>query len=62
MRNGHKSKLKQWRYTLAFRGFRLRRSKTKYLKSGFIGEEAGREHVTLGGVAVPRAENFKYLA
>ena len=56
-----KIKLKQWRYTLESKEFRLSRSKTKYLKCGFSGEEAGGEEVTMGGVAIPRAKKFKYL-
>jgi len=35
------SKLEQWRHNLKYRGFRLSRSNTEYLKFGFSGDEAG---------------------
>ena len=34
-RNGLNTKLKQWRHTLEYRGFRLSILKTEYLKCGF---------------------------
>ena len=43
------------------RGFRLSRSKTKYLRCGFSGVEGDSGKVTMGGVVVPRIEKFKYL-
>jgi len=42
-------------------GFRLSRSKIEYLKCGFSGVEGSGEEVTMGGVAIPRVEKFKYL-
>ena len=58
---GLSGKLEQWRHTLESKGFRLSRSKTEYLKCEFSGVVGSGEIVTLGGVAVPRVEKFKYL-
>ena len=52
---GLSGKLEQWRHTLESRGFRLSRSKTKYLKCEFS------EVVTMDGVVIPTVEKFKYL-
>jgi len=41
-REGVNDKLERWRYTLEYRGFRISRSKTKYLHCCFNGmEDAG---------------------
>jgi len=58
---GLSGKLEKWRHTLESKGFRLSRSKTEYLKCEFSGVVGSGEIVTLGGVAVPRVEKFKYL-
>jgi len=55
------SKLEEWRYTIEYREFRLSRSKTEYQKCGFSGVEKSGEEVTLGGVAITKAEKFRYL-
>ena len=39
----------------------MSRSKTEYLRCGFIGVEGDGGEVTMGGVVIPRAEKFKYL-
>ena len=49
------------RHTLESRGFKLSRSKTEYLRSGFSGEEGAGEVVTIGEVVIPRATKFRYL-
>ena len=43
------------------KGFKLSRSKTKYLRCEFSGVEGDGGEVTMGGVVVPRVEKFKYL-
>jgi len=58
---GLSGKLEQWRHTLESKGFRLSRSKTEYLKCEFSGVVGSGEVVTMGGVAIPRVEKFKYL-
>jgi len=55
------NKLEKWRYTLKSWGFRLSRSKTEYLRCEFSGVEGDRGEVTLGGVAIPKVDKFKYL-
>jgi len=58
---GLSGKLEQWRHTLESRGFRLSISKTEYLKCEFSGVVRSGEVVTMGGVAIPSVEKFKYL-
>ena len=54
-------KLERWRHTLEARGFRVNRSKTKYLHCCFSGRlDAGGE-VTLDGWSIPKVDKFKYL-
>ena len=54
-RKGVNNKLERWKHTLGFRGFKLSRSKTTYLKYGFSGKEEGsEEEVTISSVAIPR--------
>jgi len=60
-REGINSKLELWRHTLGSRSFKLRRSKTEYLKCGFSGEGGVGEVVTIGKVEIPRATKFRYL-
>jgi len=54
-------KLEKWRHSLESKGFRLSRSKTKYLRCGFSGVEMDGGEVTMGGVVVPQVKKFKYL-
>jgi len=54
IRDGFDTKFKQWRHTLEYRGFRFNKSKTEYLKYGFSGVEGC-------GVAISKAEKFRYL-
>jgi len=61
-REGVNTKLERWRDTLEAKGFRLSRSKTKYLhyrfsadKGGIVGE------VAIEGAIIPRVERFRYL-
>ena len=58
---GLSSELEQWRHTLESKGFIVSRSKTEYLKCEFSGVVGSGEVVTMGGVAIPRVEKFKYL-
>ena len=37
-------------------------SKTKYLKCGLNGEKVGGKEITMGVVAITRAEKFRYLS
>jgi len=60
-RQGVNDRLESWRHTLEGRGFRLSRSKTKYLHCCFSGriEEGG--EITLDGRVIPKVAKFKYL-
>ena len=60
-RGGLSEKLERWRHSLESRGFRLSKSKTRYLRCGFSGVERDGGEVTMGGVVVLRVEKFKYL-
>jgi len=60
-RVGLNSKLEQLRHALEFRGFKLSRAKTEYLKCGFTGVKGSGEEVTMEGVTIPSVEKFKYL-
>jgi len=55
------AKLKQWRHNLESKGFKLSRSKIKYLRCGFSGVEREDGEVTMDEVVVPKVEKFKYL-
>ena len=46
---------------MEFRGFRISRSKTKYLHCCFSGREDERGAVTIEGTQIPKVEKFKYL-
>jgi len=62
-KDGVNPKLERWRDTLEFRGFKLSRSKTEYLKCYFSDQEGGiEEEVTIGGVAMPRVKKFRYYS
>ena len=58
---GLNGKLGSWRHSLEFKGFRLSRSKTEYLRCRFSGQERDDEEVTIGGAIVLMVEKFKYL-
>jgi len=60
-REGLNDKLEKWRYILKSKGLRLSRSKTKYLRCGFNMVEGDGGEVTVGGVAIPTVDKFKYL-
>jgi len=60
-RDGPNDKLDKWRHTLESRGFRLNRSKIKYLRCGFNVMEGGGREITMDRVVIPRVEKFKYL-
>jgi len=61
-RGGLNAKLERWRHRLESKGFRLSKSKTKYLSRGFSGVERDNGEVTMDAMVVPRVEKFKYLA
>jgi len=61
-REGENTKLEHWRDTLEAKGFRLSRSKTKYLHcrlSADEGDIAG--EVAIEGAIIPRVKRFRYL-
>jgi len=60
-RGGLNKKLERWRNSLEFRGFRLSRSKTEYLRCGFSRVKRDGGEITMGGVVILRVEKFKYL-
>lgn len=60
-KEGVNNKLEQWRHTLEFISFKLRRSKTEYLRCCFSGGEESGVEVTTNGMTIPRVEKFKYL-
>ncbi|KAM3308849.1 hypothetical protein P3S67_010593 [Capsicum chacoense] len=61
-RGGVNDKLEQWRETLESKGFRLSRSKTKYLECKFDGSSEGDDVVVrLESQVVCKRDSFKYL-
>jgi len=48
------------RHTIESREFRLNKSKTEYLICGFGDVEGDGKEVTMGGVAIPSVEKFRY--
>ena len=60
-RQGVNEKLESWQFTLEARGFRLSRSKTKYLHCCFNGRTEKGGEVTLDGRQIPKVDKFKYL-
>jgi len=61
-REGVNTKLERWRGTLEAKGFRLSRSKTKYLYCRFSADEGGiAGEVAIEEANIPRVERFKYL-
>ena len=53
--------LESWRHTLEARGFRLSRSKMKYLHCCFSGRIEDGGEITLDGRVIPKVAKFKYL-
>jgi len=61
-REGVNTKLEWWRDTLEAKGFKLSRSKTKYLHCRFsAGEGDVANEVTIGDAVIPSVERFRYL-
>ena len=59
---GVNTKLEHWRDTLEAKGFRLSRSKMKYLRYKFSANEGGiASEVAIKGTIIPRVERFRYL-
>jgi hypothetical protein len=54
-------KLELWRQTLESKGFRLSRTKTKYMRCQFSGENSDDGDVSLGGRIVPMNDTFRYF-
>jgi hypothetical protein len=54
-------KLELWRQTLELKGFRLSRTKTKYMRCQFSGENIDDGDVSLDGRVVPINDTFRYL-
>jgi hypothetical protein len=54
-------KLELWHQALESKGFRISRTKTKYMRSNFgtTNDEDG--DVSLGGQVVPKKDTFRYL-
>jgi Reverse transcriptase (RNA-dependent DNA polymerase) len=60
-RIGVDQKLELWRQTLKLKGFRLSRTKTKYMRCQFSGENSDDEDVSLDGRVVPMNDTSRYL-
>ena len=58
---GANDKLERWRRTLEARGFRVGRSKMKYLHCYFSGKVDAGGEVTPDCRSIPKANKFKYL-
>jgi hypothetical protein len=54
-------KLKLWKYTLELKGFRLSRTKIKYMNCQFNGDSSDDGDVSLNGQVVPMNNTFWYL-
>ena len=54
-------KLELWWKTLESKGFRLRRTKTEYIRCDFGTTTREQEDVSLKGQVVPRKDTFRYL-
>jgi hypothetical protein len=57
-RMGVNRKLEHWRQTLESKGFRLNRTKTKYMRCDFSTSTREEEEVSLDGQVVPRKDTF----
>ena len=63
IREGVNIKLEQWRDILESKSFELSRSKAEYLHCWFsVGDGGVEDGVIIGGVVIPSAERFRYLA
>ena len=60
-RTGVNQKLKLWRETLEFKGFKLSRTKTEYMRCEFDSTIREEEDISLEGQVVPRNDTFRYL-
>jgi hypothetical protein len=60
-RIGVNQKLELWRQTLESKGFRFSRTKTKYMRCQFSGENSDNGDVSLDGRVVPMSDTFRYL-
>jgi len=60
-RQGVNDKLERLRHTLEARGFRVSRSKTKYLHCCFSGRVDVGGEVIMDGRSIPKVDKFKYL-
>ena len=60
-RTGVNQKLELWRETLESKGFRLSRTKTKYMRCDFGTTTQEEEDVSLEGQVVPMKDTFRYL-
>ena len=54
-------KLELWRETLESKGFRLSRTKTKYIRCDFGTTTREEEDISLKGQVVPRNDTFRYI-
>ena len=54
-------KLELWRETLESKGFRLSRTKTKYMRCDFGTTTWEEEDISLEGQVVSRKDTFRYL-
>jgi hypothetical protein len=60
-RIGVNQKLELWRQTLESKCFRLSRTKTKYMRCQFNGENSDNGDVSLDVRVVPMNDTFRYL-
>jgi hypothetical protein len=54
-------KLELWRQTLESKGFRVSRTKTKYMRCDFGNTTHEEGEVSLEGQVVPKKDTFRYL-
>jgi hypothetical protein len=60
-RTGVNRKLELWRHTLELKGFRLSRTKTKYMRYDFSTTRHKEGDVSLDGQVVAKKDTFRYL-
>ena len=58
---GVNRKLELWRQTFEFKGFRLSRTKTEYMRCDFGGAAQEEGDVSLEGQVVSKKDTFRYL-
>jgi hypothetical protein len=61
IRIGVNQKLELWRQTLESKNFRLSKTKTKYMRCQFSGENSDDGDVSLDERVVPMNDTFQYL-